>query len=296
MRPRVEPTIEDDWVKPLISAGMLAYLAAVAMLAWRGHGAMIEPVAGFQPDLGWTIHVTNAARIGALLESGNPLIAFLYERLELFSILFVAFGVAVGLAGALPASRRTQADPIVLMAMTVASILAYAGHCAGPFFFGSLFAAGALSADIGATPAFWFRRNGDGGGPVRLDRRAARSRSRGAGPEASRGSSRPAPLTRSHQAAAWRAAAGFTACGEILDQRAGDGAGREAMRPDLGDWRHLGGRAGQEALVEAGELVRHDPPLDHLDAARLGEADHRLARDAVEEAVGDAACGSCRPS
>ncbi len=58
------------------------------------------------------------------------------------------------------------------------------------------------------------------------------------------------------------------------------------MLGDLGDGRHLGGRARHEALREARQLVRHDDALDHLDAALAGKADHRLARDAIEEAVG----------
>ena len=63
--------------------------------------------------------------------------------------------------------------------------------------------------------------------------------------------------------------------------------GCEACSGPISDTgRHLGGRAGDEALVEAGELVRHDVALDHLEAASLGELDHRLAGDAVEEAVG----------
>jgi hypothetical protein len=42
-----------------------------------------------------------------------------------------------------------------------------------------------------------------------------------------------------------------------------------------------------EAFVEGRQLLRHDAALDHLEAALLGEPDHRLAGDAVEEAIGD---------
>ena len=49
--------------------------------------------------------------------------------------------------------------------------------------------------------------------------------------------------------------------------------------------RDLGGRAGHEYLVGLGQLLRPDRALDHLDAARPGEADHGLARDAVQETV-----------
>ena len=55
--------------------------------------------------------------------------------------------------------------------------------------------------------------------------------------------------------------------------------------PISDDRRHLGRGAGQEALLEVGQLFRHDRALDHLVAALLGELDDRLARDAVEEAI-----------
>ena len=48
-----------------------------------------------------------------------------------------------------------------------------------------------------------------------------------------------------------------------------------------------GGGADDEALVEARKLLRHDPALDDVEALFLGQRNHRLAGDAVEEAVGD---------
>ena len=51
--------------------------------------------------------------------------------------------------------------------------------------------------------------------------------------------------------------------------------------------RHFRARAADEALGEARHFLGHDAPLDDLNAAPAREVDHRLARDAVEEAVGD---------
>src|SRR5262245_27197079 len=73
----------------------------------------------------------------------------------------------------------------------------------------------------------------------------------------------------------------------IIHQLRGNCARREAPMRDLRDRRHFGGAAGDEAFREAVKLVRHDAPLDHLDAAPFGELDRGLPRDAVEKAVGD---------
>src|SRR5262245_28386406 len=70
-------------------------------------------------------------------------------------------------------------------------------------------------------------------------------------------------------------------------QLRGNGAGREPPVRDFRYRRHLGGAAGDEALREARELVRHDAALDHVDAVSFGELDRGLPGDAVEEAVGD---------
>ena len=71
-----------------------------------------------------------------------------------------------------------------------------------------------------------------------------------------------------------------------IHQGAADIARLEAIGPDLGNRRHFRRRADDEALVEGLEFLRHDPALDHIEALFLGERDHRLAGDAVEEAVG----------
>ena len=44
--------------------------------------------------------------------------------------------------------------------------------------------------------------------------------------------------------------------------------------------------ARDEAFAEGRQLVGHDAALGHLDAAPAGELDHRLTRQAVEEAIG----------
>src|SRR6266852_1508556 len=65
-----------------------------------------------------------------------------------------------------------------------------------------------------------------------------------------------------------------------------DGARLELPLRDLRHRRDLGGGAGDEALAEAQEFLRHDAALDHLDAAAFGEVDRGGAGDAGEEAVG----------
>ena len=54
---------------------------------------------------------------------------------------------------------------------------------------------------------------------------------------------------------------------------------------DLADRCHLGGRPGQKDLLSLGQFLRHDRPLDHLDAAFFGQANHSLAGDAIKKAI-----------
>src|SRR3954447_13566451 len=53
----------------------------------------------------------------------------------------------------------------------------------------------------------------------------------------------------------------------VLAHRPGELADLEAPGADRVDGRHLRRAAGQEALLEALQLLRPDRPLDHLDAA-----------------------------
>ena len=55
----------------------------------------------------------------------------------------------------------------------------------------------------------------------------------------------------------------------------------------MGDGRHLGGRAHDEAFVKVFQFVGHDAALDHFEALFLGQRDHGLAGEAVQEAIGD---------
>ena len=81
----------------------------------------------------------------------------------------------------------------------------------------------------------------------------------------------------------------------VAGDRLGQRADLEAVGADRADRRHLGGGAGQPALLEVRHLVRLDVALVHPDAALLQHLQHRLPGDAVQEAVGLAACAPRRP-
>jgi uncharacterized membrane protein len=74
--------------------------------------------------------------------------------------------------------------------------------------------------------------------------------------------------------------------GVVVHQAERDVARPEVVLADLRHRRDLRGGAHHEALGEARELFRLDVALDHLEALLLGEPDHRLAGDPVQEAVG----------
>jgi hypothetical protein len=80
----------------------------------------------------------------------------LYDRLELFSGLFLIFALLVGLLTALPRSRRPETDPIVLMTMAMASVLVYAAFSGGALFCSLLYQAKTLPIDVAGTPLYWF--------------------------------------------------------------------------------------------------------------------------------------------
>src|SRR3954452_24317234 len=75
--------------------------------------------------------------------------------------------------------------------------------------------------------------------------------------------------------------------GVVVHQLLRERPGRELPVRDLRHRRHLGGGAGDEAFTEAAKLLRHDAPLDHLDATASGEVHHGRAGDAGQEAIGD---------
>ena len=70
--------------------------------------------------------------------------------------------------------------------------------------------------------------------------------------------------------------------GNIASER----ADLEVVVADLTDGCHLRCRAGQPALLEALEFLRHDVTLLHLDASILEHPDHGLSCDPVQETVG----------
>src|SRR5689334_24634091 len=57
------------------------------------------------------------------------------------------------------------------------------------------------------------------------------------------------------------------------------------LADDLANRGYLGRRAGQKHFLGFGELLRHDRPLNHLDAALPCQTDHRLSGYAVEKAI-----------
>jgi hypothetical protein len=155
MRYRIETSESGSWVRPVVAAGTFVYLAACLALAWHGRQALLAPIDNFRPQLNWSVEATRQARLAMLVDAGEPVLAFLYGRLELLSGLFIFFAVAVGLVGACTRSQRPDSDPITLMMLTVASILSYAMYANGPVYLHMLFAAEAVGADVGAIPAVW---------------------------------------------------------------------------------------------------------------------------------------------
>ena len=155
MRYRIETSQAGGWVRPVVAAGTLVYLASSAALAWHGRQALLAPIVDFRPQLNWGVAATRQARLAVLLDAGEPIIAFVYARMELLSGLFILFAVAVGLVGACMRAERPSSDPITLMMLTVLSILGYAMYANGPVYLHMLYAAEAVGADVGAIPAVW---------------------------------------------------------------------------------------------------------------------------------------------
>jgi hypothetical protein len=156
MRLIIEEPRPTSLVKPLISAGMCAYLAASSVLIWNGRDQLYSPLADYRPLPLWTVTGTNDARIAALVDAGRSMLAASYQRLELFSAIFILYALLVGIAGAMPKGRRSEADPVALMTMTVASVLGYAAFSCGAVFCALLYNAQAIPVDIAGMPAYWF--------------------------------------------------------------------------------------------------------------------------------------------
>src|SRR6478735_12137418 len=72
----------------------------------------------------------------------------------------------------------------------------------------------------------------------------------------------------------------------VTSQLAGQFAHFEVPRAGRPDERHFGRRAGNETLLETFQFIRPDRAFADLDAMATGEIHHRLAGDAVKEAVG----------
>ena len=74
---------------------------------------------------------------------------------------------------------------------------------------------------------------------------------------------------------------------KLLDQVAGDGPRltvADDSAVDLDDGNHLGGRAGEEALVGDVDVVPGEPHFAYRKAALLGQFNHRVARDPLQDA------------
>jgi hypothetical protein len=146
----------DTLVIPLIATGTAAYLVMSALLAWKTGHFLVEGVATYKPEVTWTFSSANNLRAWALIDGGRMDVAALYRRLEQASMLFIIFSMSVGAVSALLRPRFAQADPLALMGLTIASVVAYSAFANGGTLLCWLEHAGGLPASIGAWPAFWF--------------------------------------------------------------------------------------------------------------------------------------------
>ena len=72
----------------------------------------------------------------------------------------------------------------------------------------------------------------------------------------------------------------------ISSEAASQRADLEPPWADFSQRGHFGGTSGEERLLEPGEFLRPDRPLDDLDPALRRERHHRAAGDAIEETIG----------
>jgi hypothetical protein len=165
IRPHVSPDIimvaktplhAEAWIVPLIAVGTVAYVISGIVIAWSAGDVLLSDVHAYKPQFTWTFSSANDLRAGALIDAGRTDVAMLYRRLEHFSTFFIGFSILVGALGAFLRPRLAKADPLVLMGLTIASVLAYSCFANGAAWLDWLWSIGALPASIGAWPAFWF--------------------------------------------------------------------------------------------------------------------------------------------
>ena len=147
---------EDHWVKPLIAAGSLAYLAAAAVLIVRVGDPLFEPLHNYYPTFSWLLFDTDQGRLTALLDAQRFQTAMLYDRLEVASGILILFASIVGLVGALIKGRRLEVNTTGLLAMSIGSFLSYAIFTVGSGLLDLASNAHITPINLAAYPGIWF--------------------------------------------------------------------------------------------------------------------------------------------
>ena len=147
---------DNHWVKPLIAAGSLAYLAAAAVLIVRVGDPLFEPLHNYFPAFSWILSETDQARLAALLNAERWKTAMLYERLEIASVLLITYAAIVGICGALMKGRRLEISSTDLAAMVIGCFLCYALFTIGSGVADLLSNARLTSINLAAYPGVWF--------------------------------------------------------------------------------------------------------------------------------------------
>jgi hypothetical protein len=150
------PLHAEAWVVPLIAVGTVAYVVSGIVIAWSASDVLLSDVRSYKPQFTWMFTSANDLRAWALIDEGRMDVAVLYRRLEHFSTFFIGFSIFVGALGAFLRPRLAKADPLLLMGLTIASVVAYSCFANGAAWLDWLWSIGALPASIGAWPAFWF--------------------------------------------------------------------------------------------------------------------------------------------
>ena len=146
----------DPWVKPLIAAGSLAYLAAAAVLIVRVGDPLFSPIYNYFPAFSWELLKVDAARLAALASADRLQTAVLYERLEIASALLVIFGMVIGAVGAFLKGRRLEANTGQLTGLLILCFLFYAFFTVGTAILDLGSAAHLLPWNLAAYPGVWF--------------------------------------------------------------------------------------------------------------------------------------------